>query len=129
MSSWDLQEARSLSRQRFGQEQFNLATHSVGSTVDRREYARFHYHEAKDIIDTRLGTLQQEQRLFLVMLGGGTDDEQNEYEDSRVQLGAHVVACVQSLHAIADTFAHAIYFSLAYNLHADALDEHKVTAN
>ena len=129
MSSWDLQEARSLSRQRFGQEQFNLATHSLGSTVDRREYARFHYHEAKDIIDTRLGTLQQEQRLFLVMLGGGTDDEQNEYENSRVQLGAHVVACVQSLHAIADTFAHAIYFSLAYNLHADALDEHKVTAN
>ena len=63
------------------------------------------------------------------MLGGGTDDEQNEYENSRVQLGAHVVACVQSLHAIADTFAHAIYFSLAYNLHADALDEHKVTAN
>jgi len=128
MSSWDLQEARSLLRQRFGQEQFNLATHSLGSTVDRREYARFHYHEAKDIIDTRLGTLQ-EQQLFLVMLGGGTDDEQNEYEDSLVQLGAHVVACVQSLHAIADTFAHAIYFSLGYNLHADALDEHKVTAN
>ena len=128
MSSWDLKEARSLLRQRFGQEQFNLATHSLGSTVDRREYARFHYREAKHIIDTRLGTLQQEQRLFLVMLGGGTDDEQNEYEDSLVQLGAHVVACVQSLHAIADTFAHAIYFSLGYNLHADALAERKVTA-
>ena len=128
MSSWDLKEARSLLRQRFGQEQFNLATNSLGSTVDRLEYARIHYHEAKDIIDTRLGTLQ-EQQLFLVMLGGGTDDEQNEYENSLVQLGAHVVACVQSLHAIADTFAHAIYFSLGYNLHADALDEHKVTAN
>lgn len=63
------------------------------------------------------------------MLGGETDDEQFEFEDSLAKVSAHVLACVQSLHAIADIFAHAIYYSLGYNLRPDALPERRVAAH
>lgn len=129
MTNWDHREARSLVLQRFGQEQCDLATQSQRSTIDRLEYARFHYDEVREIIDTRIKTLHERGRLSLVMLGGGTDDERNEYEDSCVQLGAHVVACVQNLHAIADIFAHTVYYSLGYNLQPDAPKERDVTSN
>ncbi len=44
------------------------------------------------------------------------------------QLGAHAIACVQSIHSIPDILAHTFYFSLRLN-QVTVLDESKINAN
>ena len=127
MTVWDLQETRTLVRARHGREQLEIARLSLGSTIDRREYARYHYHEAMELFDSHIGELHSSQRLFTVILGGNDEDEQDEFHQHLDRIGAHVTACVQSLHAIADIFAHAIYYSLGYNLLPSALSERQIS--
>ena len=129
MTVWDLEEARALVRTRYGREQFELARQSMGSTIDRREYARYHYHEAMRLLDERVGKLHSSASLVDIMLGCGDEDEQDEFHQCISEIGAHVTACIQSLHAIADIFAHAIYYALGYNLNSSPLQEKDIYLN
>ena len=44
-----------------------------------------------------------------------------------IKLGAHLVACVQSIHSIPDILAHLFYYALGLNLQ-DGLDERAISA-
>lgn len=60
----------------------------------------------------------------LEFLLGGVEAEFNVLV---VKVGAHAVACLQSLHAMADILSHAIYFSLGMNIGTGALSETKIS--
>ena len=92
MTVWDLEEARALVRTRYGREQFELARQSMGSTIDRREYARYHYHEAMRLLDERVGKLYSSASLVDIMLGCDDEDEQDEFHQCISEIGAHVTA-------------------------------------
>lgn len=128
MDTWSLHDTRNFVRHRFGVEQVELATQSLGSTIDRLEYARFHYHEVRELIETRIKPLQKSQRLLIAMMGAEHNEQQRRYDEARANVGAHVVACIQSLHAISDILAHAVYYSLGLNLQVDALSELQIAA-
>jgi hypothetical protein len=126
--TWDMQETRELVRRRFAADQFELARQSLGSSVDRREYARYHYFAAKDLVANAIAPLHAEKRLFVAMLGAEEDDAQRKYNETIVAIGAHATACIQSLHAIADIFSHALYYSLGLNLESGGMQERSVKA-
>jgi hypothetical protein len=126
MTGWDLGEAGALVRSRYGREQFELARQSIGSTIDRREYARYHYHEVVRILDERVGKLHASDSLVETVLGGGDENEADEFDQCMTEIGAHVTSCIQSLHAIGDIYAHAIYYALGYNLGPSPLPEKRI---
>ncbi len=124
---WDLNETRQLIRTRYGLDQLELARQSIGSIVDRREFARFHYHEAVDLLASDIDELFKSNELFPAMLGA-RDEHRDKYQECLFKIGAHVTACVQSMHAIADILAHALFYSLGCNLRPDALKERDINA-
>ncbi|TDF62227.1 hypothetical protein [Cupriavidus sp. L7L] len=126
MPTWDLEETRNLVRHQFGNgDQLDRSRECLGSVIDRCEHARFHYHEVRGILTNKLTCSPGESKL-IALFGGKSREEQREFDSAVGNVSAHVVACVQSLHAIADIFAHAIYYSLGINLSSHPLNERKV---
>lgn len=115
MTAWDRDEARDLVAFSYGKVQAELAYQSMCSAIDRQEYARYHYHNAKNLFETCVGQFDSPVN-FLKISTGGNEDARDEFNQCIWEIGAHVTACVQSLHAIGDIFAHAIYFALGNTL-------------
>jgi hypothetical protein len=92
---------------------YEAARASLSSALDRQEYARFHYHEVKDRWGRLLQVASAPNGVWDIVLGGSVSSGiENENESLLHAIGAHVVACVQSLHAVPDILAHGVYFSL-----------------
>jgi len=128
MTAWDRDEARELVALCFGKAQAELAYQSLNSTIDRQEYARYHYHNAKNLFDAYVGKLHSPEKRLKIFTGGG-EGALDEFNQCIWEIGAHVMACVQSLHAIADTFAYATYHALGYNLKPSPLPERSININ
>jgi len=93
--------------------------------IDRQEYAAFHYFEIKSLFADFVKTQLQDQSLLEAVFFG--DDEVNDKHNRfHIQVGAHALGCIQSLHALADIAAHAVYFSLSLNKAANPLPEQGV---
>jgi len=115
MTVWDRDEARELVALRYGKTQAELAYQSMNSTIDRQEYARYHYRNAKSLFETCVGKFDSPVNRLKISTGGN-EDARDEFNQCIWEIGAHVTACVQSLHAMGDIFAHAIYYALGYKL-------------
>lgn len=124
MTAWDRDETKYLVEFNFGKAQAELAYRSMNSAIDRQEYARYHYHNAKNLFDAYVGEFYSPIDFMKSSFEGGE-------EESRciLEVGANVTACVQSLHAIADTFAFATYHALGYNLKPSPLSERGININ
>lgn len=111
---WDLKQLRTDVRRCFGSEQLRHLEPCLRSVDDRRGFARYHYSEAKRLMETET-TGREGPELFAAMLGS-YDREPGDFEWARFQAAAHITACVQSMHALADILAHTVYFGLGMNL-------------
>lgn len=49
------------------------------------------------------------------------------FELLMVKIGAHTIACIQAVHSLSDTLAHAMYYALGLNLQAEALRERDIS--
>ena len=112
MNSWDIRATRELIRSRFGREQAKLASPPIQSMLDRLKYARFHFYAAKDGFLAYVDDDLKARSLLEVWL---TDDpvEADRNDRFHIEIGSHVLGCVQGIHAVADIAAHAAYYSLA----------------
>jgi hypothetical protein len=124
MTVWDRDEARELVAFSYGKAQAELAYQSMNSTIDRQEYAQYHYRNAMNLFDAYVGKLHSPIAFMKSSIEGS--EEQNR---CILEIGANVTACVQSLHAIADTFAYATYYTLGYNLKPSPLSERRININ
>lgn len=107
---WDLDVLKQDVRACFGAKQLSMLRESLKSLINRRRFARFHFSEARKLMrhyqaETDMDKVQE---TFWM----GEDDSGNVLEADRTLAEAHVVACVQSLHAVADTMAYTIYLSM-----------------
>jgi hypothetical protein len=123
MTAW-YEEAKNLITISHGKRQAELAYQSICSTIDRQEYARYHYRNAKILFDAYVGKLHSPIAFMKSSIEGS-----EELNRCILEIGANVTACVQSLHAIADTFAYATYYALGYNLKPSPLSERKISQN
>lgn len=126
MTTWDLNQTYMLVREVFGREQEKLAKESLRSVNDRKSYSSYHFSEAMRLSKTFERKHLSNTESLLEIYVDGAEDKQAAFERFIIEAGAHSVAAVQSLHAIPDIFAHAIYYATAQNLQENALAEHDI---
>lgn len=126
MSTWNIVETRKHIERRFGSSQLTLANPSLDSLSQRQYYARYHYQEILRLFKAFKRDILSNKPLIAVVCGKIKDRE--KFETCSRKIGAHAVACVQSIHSIPDLLAHAIYFSLGLNLQTKPLGEREVSS-
>lgn len=114
MTTWNLAALKEAVRQRYGPKQEEALTPALSSVVQRGAFAKYHYLEAKRLLEAATAAHTEPAEMMMLLLG--SDTASATFQQARFQAAAHITACVQSMHATADTLAHAIYFALGMNL-------------
>lgn len=107
---WNLKELKENVLKKHGKAAYANLTPCLNSIVERQDFARYHYHEAKKLMQSYMDDSYPEMELFrLVFTGSGT--QKDKLEDNKFCARAHIVGCVQSLHSVSDILAHVIYYA------------------
>lgn len=126
MTIWDLAALRNSVRERHGSEQEKALTPMLNSVIQRGAFAKYHYQEATRLLEGATAAHAEPSEMMMLLLGGDTASA--AFDLARFQATAHITACVQSIHATADTLAHVVYFALGMNLDpAQYLEPRKVS--
>ena len=123
MKPWDLYETYRLVNSLFGREQEVFARESARSVTDRQAFSSYHFGETLRLSKAFERTHMADVSTILEIHVGGAEKMERAFQAYMVKVGAHSLAAVQSLHAIPDIFAHALYFASGQNLGRNALDE------
>ncbi|GGX09631.1 hypothetical protein [Undibacterium macrobrachii] len=128
MEPWNINETRQHIARLFGRDQLLVAKDSLRSIDDRMTYAAIHYQDAANLIDAYVNEHLKNASLFEVLY---LDDENfsTDFNFFIRKVGAHLIACIQSIHTLPDILAHAIYYSLAINLTQKPIKERMITAS
>jgi len=113
---WDLRRTQYLVCEAFGAAQWRKAHPSVRSMADRPEFCGYHYHEATGMLDEYIAANLEERGLWHAL------HDRHDFSYLMLKVRANVVAFVQSLHAVADTCAHAVYYALGLDRTAPLKD-------
>lgn len=114
MPTWDLQQLRDNVERMHGKEQLELLSPSLNSVAARGYHAMFHYQEAERLLSDFLA--KRSDQISLIKLVIGFDqNEKSAFEDLRLVLEAHLIACIQSMHARSDILSHVLYYGLGMN--------------
>lgn len=124
---WNIGETGEVLFKLYGREQQQLILASIHSVWRRMEYARLHYYDAKNLADAYIDQNLIENPLLIAI--HGSDDGSQKFNEFIYRAGAHITAFTQNLHAVADTFGHALYYALDLKQTGEPLDEWKVNAN
>lgn len=119
---WDMRETASLVTTAYGVAQWNKAHPSARSMIDRPHFCNYHYHEAQGML-TKYIDSKLEDGLWCAF------EDRQEFADLMMKIRANIIAFVQSLHALADTCAHMLYYSLALDASPKPLSERGINAN
>lgn len=123
---WNIGETGEVLFKLYGREQQQLILASIHSVWRRMEYARLHYHDAKNLADAYIDQNLKEKPLMIAI--HGCDDGSENFNDFIYRAGANITAFMQNLHAVADTFGHALYYALDLKQTGEPLEEWRVDA-
>lgn len=86
---------------------------SLKSVFLRRDYAQYHFAEAQRLVLDQVAQVNLSDDLMSAMKLVLPFDNAvfEDFQSRRFQAEAHLVALLQSLHAIGDTLGHVIYFA------------------
>lgn len=127
MAPWDLNETYQHVRRVFGRAQETLARESARSVTDRQAFSSYHFAEAMRLSKAFERNHLSGARTILEIHVAGAEKKERAFQIYMVKAGAHSIAAVQSLHAIPDIFAHAVYFASGQNLQPHALDDSDIS--
>jgi hypothetical protein len=127
--AWNVKETRELVEKRFGRKQLHTAKPSLHSLFERPAHAQYHVREARRLLEGFVGKHIPADASMLEVIFGDSDEVNHEFNLFLIEAGAHMTACVISMHSMADIFAHALYYSLGLNLRPDTLHERDINAN
>lgn len=114
VTTWNLADLKNAVRQQYGPKQEEVLIPPLNSVVQRGAFAKYHYLEAKRLLEAATADHAEPGEMMMLLLG--SDMASAAFQQARFQAAAHITACVQSMHATADTLAHAVYFALGMNL-------------
>jgi hypothetical protein len=114
MPPWNLSETREHITRLFGRRQLELAAPSIRSVDDRQTYAGIHFRAARAVVEAYVSAELQDVSLLEVTCG--EDEGWTKFNIFIREVGAHLTACIQSIHAVPDILANALYYSLGLNL-------------
>lgn len=126
MARWHIAETRDRVSARFGPGQLELMKNCLRSVCERQRHARFHFQEArrlmKEHIDDRLAETSIHQITWPI-----DPEERVAFDFCFMAVEAHVIACSQAIHSVADNLAHVAYFAFGVNLGTHKLNERDVS--
>lgn len=111
---WSLKQLREDVQQVFGTDQERLLAPCLRSIDERRAFARYHHAETKRLLEAV--TVDRTPIQMVAWMLDSESPETTGFQSVRFHASAHVHACVQSMHALADILAHAVYYGLGMNL-------------
>lgn len=120
---WNIEETRELVISRFGEDQLELAKPCLQSVNDRLTFSKFHYIEINSLFSAFKSSHLGEGETII----GLSESAEKEYFQMMLKIGAHAVACLQSLHSVGDILANAIYFSIGMNLSLHPLKDREIS--
>lgn len=123
---WNLDETRSHVLRCFGAEQLELLEPSLASLHDRQFFAGYHYHEFRRLLHEGVDSKLPELHILQIMLPASSEALVS-IATLRKHVAANVLACVQSLHALADTLAYAVAYACGLNLGPAAIAERRIS--
>ena len=126
MAPWNIEKTHALVSQLYGRDQEMLVRECTRFVNDRKSFCSYHFSEAMRLSRDFERRHFAESKTLLEIHLTGNDKKQTAFQRYITKAGAHATAAVQSLHAIPDIFAHAIYFCAGQNLKPDALDEERI---
>jgi hypothetical protein len=115
MPVWDLKQLRSSVERIHGREQRSAITPSLDSIHQRREFARYHYHEAQRLIGD-VATSEDSDMQIMQLIMGVDEEASAEFQRASFQATAHITACLQNMHTVADLLGHTLYYAFGMNL-------------
>lgn len=115
MKRWDLLETYKLIEAAHGEEQQSLATPCLRSIIDRQRFAEYHFTEMHRLLKAFKRRYLNEG-LMIALHGPNKNKARNAFEVLMIKAGAHITACIQSIHALPDILANGIYYSTALNI-------------
>jgi hypothetical protein len=122
---WNLEPTYRLIETAFGAAQQRLAYACIRSMLDRRAFASYHYTEALRLTRT-FERKYLEGHILLDIYDQDSVKKRSAFERYILKAGAHAAAAVQSIHALPDILAHAVYFATAQNMRPEPLKEDKI---
>lgn len=121
MTSWSLKDTYTLVLNVFGHEQERLVRESARSVNDRKSFSSYHFSEAMRLSKAFERRHLTGARTLLEIHKRGSERKREAFEIYMIKAGAHSLAAIQSIHAIPDILAHAMYFGAGQNLRNHAL--------
>jgi len=114
-ATWNVQLTVNLLREKLnnGHEE---ARRSLISVLDRQEYARYHYHEVATRWSELMTKASSADERWRILGWTSSKEERDLLNEVRLVMSANLIACVQTLHAIPDTLAFALFHSLQLSL-------------
>jgi len=109
-----MQATRDLVAQRYGRGQLELARPCLQSVIDRQHYAHYHHSEIRSLLGGFVRKHLEDASMLEVAFG--EDVRAHEFNLFMTKAGAHIIGFVQSMHAIGDILAHAVYYTMGMNL-------------
>lgn len=126
MHPWNLNTTNALTAAAYDNLQAEKLSSALQSIYKRKYIAGYHFHEYKRLLREKLDPRLETKHPLELILAAEIDDRQF-FHTLQLQVAAHVLACMQSMHALGDTLAYAIAFSLGMNLGKGRLEESKIS--
>lgn len=126
MPPWNLQETRDQVERRYGNAQLQVISKCLESIVDRQRYAGYHFHEHQRLLSAHIDDRLVSKSIYEITLALEPKEE-GELDLCLTQVSANIVACIQSMHSLADILAHVVYFALGLNNGANKLKEQNIS--
>lgn len=126
MSRWDIALTRELIGKKHGSTQIDLMRNCLRSVSERQLHARYHFQEARSLMAGQIDTRLPKESIYKITWPTTAEDRM-AFQNCFMKVEAHVIACAQAIHAIADNLAHVAYFALGVNLGPHSMQERDVT--
>ena len=115
MTTWDIQRLRGLAKHIYGARQLETISPHIDSVDWKIRIASFHAYSARHAFDQVLGGDQRDlSMVFARMFSTGA--ERNTFMDAKIAYEAHVIACAQAMHSVADILARVVAIALSIPL-------------
>jgi len=108
---WDLKILRQSIEKLYGQEYLAKLSPSLNSIVERQEFGRLYFYEAKNALKNILDKKTDQKSLLRLVLPFETE-ERKIFEDRKFIAKAHILSCLQNMHSVPDILSHVIYYSI-----------------
>lgn len=109
--TWNRKELENDIEILFGKEQRELLSPCLKTIEEKEFYATYHCNEVERLINEELKGIAPDNHKLINLI-----DDTGEMNKKVVlvvrKARAHIIACLQSLHSLADVLAHVIYFAL-----------------